>query len=242
MSRRAGVIVAIGVVVAVVLALGVALSAEDRTEPAAPARPIVYVAVGASDSVGVGAADPAREAWPVVFVERALPANTTFTNVAVSGSTTAQALTEQVPKAVAAAPDLVTVWLNVNDLRAFVDARTYGEQLREVVTALRRGGETTVLVANTPELDQLPVLAALPVPPALIEQRVDEYNQVIAQVVEDTGAVLVDLHAESEELEDAGRISDVTSSDGFHPNTEGYRIVARTFAEVYARVADQVAA
>ena len=242
MSRRAGLLAAIGVVVAVLVAVVVAVTADDREAPIGSSRPIVYVAVGASDTVGVGTTDPSREAWPVVFVERALPSDTRFTNVGVSGSTVAQALTEQVPKAVAAAPDLVTVWLNVNDLRAFVAPEEYGRQLRELVTALRRGGETTVLVANTPELDQLPVLKALPVPISLIEQRVDDYNRVIDDVVEDTGAVLVDLHGPSEDLEAEGRIPSLTSADGFHPNAAGYREVAAVFAATYDEVADEVAA
>src|SRR5439155_3713731 len=37
------------------------------------AAPLVYVAVGASESVGVGASDPLRNAWPQVFYRTALP-------------------------------------------------------------------------------------------------------------------------------------------------------------------------
>ena len=233
MSRRAGLLAALGVVAAVAVALAVALAADDRRAPAATGRPIVYVAVGASESVGVGTTDPSTEAWPVVFIREALPPGSRFTNVAVSGSTVAQALTEQVPKAVAAAPDLVTVWLNVNDLRALVEPDVYAGQLRELVTALRRGGETTVLVANTPEIDQLPVLRSLPIPPAFVEARVDEYNRVIADVVDETGAVQVDLHGPSEDFEEAGRIAALTSGDGFHPNAEGHREVAQAFTEAY---------
>ena len=103
MSRRAGLLAVLGVVAALCVAVVVALTADDRRTTDGPSRPIVYVAVGASDTVGVGTTDPSTEAWPVVFVGEALPQSTRFTNVGVSGSTVAQALTEQVPKAVAAA-------------------------------------------------------------------------------------------------------------------------------------------
>ena len=47
--------------------------------PVAPAgRPIVYVAVGASDSVGIGASDPVTQAWPQVFYRTALPRAAVF--------------------------------------------------------------------------------------------------------------------------------------------------------------------
>ena len=239
MSRRVGVFAIGGVLALVMTGVIVASPFGNSTTPRPPEQPLVYVAVGASDSVGVGAADPSTEAWPVVFADEALPANTEVVNVAVPGAKVPQALAAQVPKAVAAEPDLVTVWLNVNDLRALVDPAVYGEQLRELVTALRRGGQTTVLVANTPELDQLPVVRSSPFPPALVEERVAEYNRVIAEVVEDAGAVLVDLHSPSKELEAAGRIPSLTSDDGFHPNAEGYREVARVFAATYRRVVDQ---
>lgn len=237
MSRRGGLLAALGAVAALAVAVVVALSAGERRVPTAAGGPVVYVAVGASDSVGVGTSDPATQAWPVVFSRDALPPSSRFTNVAVSGSTVAEALAEQVPKAVAAAPDLVTVWLNVNDIRALVEPEAYGRQLRELVTALRRGGETTVLVANTPEIDQLPVLRSLPIPPGLVEARVDEYNRVIADVVDDTGAVEVDLHGPSEEFEASGRLAALTSGDGFHPNADGHREVASAFADAYRSVA-----
>lgn len=43
------------------LALTLVLSGCAATAPAAP--PPVYVALGASDSVGIGAPDPARDGW-----------------------------------------------------------------------------------------------------------------------------------------------------------------------------------
>lgn len=238
--RREGVVVKNGrvssfnaVVVALLLSLLAACgggkgSGTQATSP--PPEPIVYVAVGASDSVGVGATDPATEAWPVVLLHT-LPKGSRFTNVAVSGSTTEQALSEQVPKAVALDPDLVTVWLNVNDLRALVTPERYGEQLRTLVHQLRRGGETEVLVANTPELDSLPAIAGLGIASDLIERQVDRYNEVIEDVVGDEGAVLVDLHEPSEEAEQDGTFRSLVGTDGFHPSTAGHAKVAASFAE-----------
>ncbi len=206
----------------------------------APARP-VYVAVGASETVGVGATRPAAEAWPRVLHERAL-AGTAYVNVGVSGSTVRQALLQQLPRALAERPRVATVWLNVNDLLSGVAPQAYEADLRQLVHALRRDGGTTVLVANTPRVDALPsYLACLPDPPAaapacarpgltppppvVVRAAVAEYNAAIARVVKAEGAVLVDLHAAATARSGAR----LTSADGFHPSTAGHRAVAAAF-------------
>lgn len=199
-------------------------------------RPLVYVAVGASESVGAGADDPGTQAWTAVFHRTALPPGSTFVNLGVSGSTTAQALAEQVPPALQRAPDIVTVWLNVNDIIDRVPAERYEEQLGELVRRLRRDGESEVLVANTPEIDQLPVVTRLgPLVTAAADRSVDEYNAATARVVKEHDAVLVDLHAASERAEAEGRYASLVSADGFHPSTAGHADVASHFADAYRR-------
>ena len=219
-----------------------------RSSPEGP--PLVYVAVGASESVGVGSTDPLRNAWTQVFFRTALPRTARFVNMAVSGSTTAQALVDQVPNAVALSPRLVTVWLNVNDITHLVPPATYQAQLLSLVSALRRGGATSVLVANTPPLDQLPAYQAClaghplpgeafacpsPLPPvALIDAAVAAYNGATAQVVRQTGAVLVDLHAVGLAAEQAGTEASLVGPDGFHPSDAGHAAVAQAFAAALA--------
>jgi lysophospholipase L1-like esterase len=187
---------------------------------------MLYVAVGASDTVGVGTADPAREAWPRVFWRSTLPEGTQYKTFATSGATVATALQRQVPKAVEVQPDIVTVWLNVNDLVRFVPAETYESRLRTAVRRLRRGGRTTVLVANTPAVDQLPVVASYGIPAELARRAVQGYNAAVERVAQAEGAVLVDLHAHRIEAE-------FVASDGFHPSPAGHAAVADVFAAAY---------
>jgi lysophospholipase L1-like esterase len=214
-------------------------AAPRRTTTSAEATPDpqVYVAVGASETVGVGADDPATQAWPVVLHRRALP-EATFVDVGVSGATVGDALTGQLPRALAADPDVVTVWLAVNDALSLVPVGDYEAELGRLVHALRQGGRTEVLVGNVPPLERLPAYRAclpgsqvrdvdcvLPVVPAPAQVRatVDRFNAAIARVAKREGAVLVDL---SDERDLAG----LTSADGFHPSTRGHREVAKAFA------------
>jgi len=87
-------------------------------------RPMTYVAIGASETVGIGADDPIREGWAYVFYRTALPRAATFVNLGIPGATVADALGREVPEAVGIHPDLVTVWLNVNDIVAGVPPGT----------------------------------------------------------------------------------------------------------------------
>ena len=209
-----------------------------------PAAGPTYVAVGASETVGVGADHPRTEAWPRVLHDSTLR-RSTFVNLGVSGATVGEALAVQLPVALAAQPDVVTVWLAVNDLTHLVPVSAYEQQLRTLVHELRRGGRTTVLVGNMPPVDRMPAyLACLPgavatdvrcqlpivPPPAVVRELVASYNAAIARVVQAEAAVPVDLSQ--------GRdLSRLTSHDGFHPSTAGHRMVAAAFARALSKSA-----
>jgi len=216
-------------------------SASDRQQGTPPPTPPpVYVAVGASETVGVGA-DLPEQAWPEVLRRTRLPEGTAFTNVGISGATVGQALAQELPRALALRPTLVTVWLNVNDLISVVPVDRYETQLRQLVHALRRDGAARVLVANTPPLQILPsylacrrnptglcALAAAQ-PPEVVSAFVDSYNAAITRVTVAEGAVLVDLHGASLRSQRAGEFGALISGDGFHPSTLGHRAVADIF-------------
>lgn len=209
-------------------------------QPTAPARDggkPVYVAVGASETVGVGADQPVRQAWPRVLHDAVLRGST-YVNVGVSGSTAGEALTAQLPRALEAQPDVVTVWLAVNDITHLVPVEAYEQQLRTLVHALRQGGRTQVLVGNVPAVQDLPayraclpgapqgdVTCSLPIvpPESQVVATVDRFNAAIDRVAAAEGAEVVDLSARR-------NLTRLTSDDGFHPSTRGHRLIARSFA------------
>ena len=212
------------------------------TRVSSPAR--MYVAIGASETRGVGTDNHLRQAWPQDLF-RALPAGYTLVNFGIDGATVADALAQELPLARTLHPALATVWLNVNDLLSGVSSARYRAQLLSLIGALRSTG-ATVLVANTPPLDRLPAYLACvdpahypggcpgavprPVPtPQQVNAAVDGYNAVIASVVSQTGAVLVDLHAAGLAARARGAEPSLISGDGFHPNSAGAQLVADQF-------------
>ena len=77
--------------------LASACRGDASTAQTAP-RPLTYVAIGASDSAGVGANVPDQESWPVVL-QRKLPTGSRLVNLGVSGSLLHQAIDQQLPVA-----------------------------------------------------------------------------------------------------------------------------------------------
>jgi lysophospholipase L1-like esterase len=234
--RRRAAIAALTVASAVVT-LATGCSGGSSTEaPDAPtaAPPQTYVAVGASESVGIGADRPLVDAWPRVLYRTALDRNTVFVSAGVEGSTVADALDEQLPLALELRPTLVTVWLNVNDLAAGVPVATYERQLSQLVQALRRNDRARVLVANAPPLDQLPVYQALAgtrfPPPDEVRELVAAYNAAIERITDAQGADLVDLHTAGLDAVEDGTFASLIADDGFHPNTAGHTRIAGVFA------------
>ena len=220
-----------------------------QSTPSASAR-VVYAAIGASETYGIGAGDRYRQAWPQVFFNDVLPPSAVFYNFGIPGANTAQALRDEVPAAVAVHPTVVTVWLNVNDLISGITASAYEAELRQVLHTLRRGGQARVLVANTPDLSQLPAYrACLPNAPAggppclipagfmptpqAVAAAVAAYNAAISDAAKLEGATLVDLNLNDSQIT---LHPEWISADGFHPSTQGYAVIAKQFEEAYRRI------
>jgi acyl-CoA thioesterase I len=204
----------------------------------------VYVAIGASETVGIGAAAPERDGWTARFYRAAVPSSGVFYDLGEVGATTALAETDQVPVALSLHPDLVTVWLNTNDITHSVPVAVYEAQLDDVLSRLHRAGAARVLVANTPVLSGLPayrgclpdapaslktrcLFTAGPVPaPDQLDRLVDAYNGAVARVAARESATLVDVHCQGDM---ASLHPNWLSDDGFHPNGDGYAEIAGAF-------------
>ena len=197
-----------------------ACQSEQNVAESAP--PGVYVALGASDSVGVGADNPPTENWPAV-VHAGLPAGTRFINLGISGATLRDVLQQEVPVARDADAQWISLWSGVNDLRAGITLPTFTAQLDEVLAQLRPAGSAAdagpvIVVLNLPDLRQLPVFRMSDA--TLLDATVRQWNAAIAETAGRHGALVVDLYAHGPELVSR---PDYISSDGFHPSTAGYR-------------------
>jgi lysophospholipase L1-like esterase len=147
----------------------------------------------------------------------------------------ASALAGQVPRAERLAPDVVTVWLVVNDIVAGVPVEAYETRFDELVGRLRRVAADRLLVGNCPYLDRLPAYLAwqavgvLPEPDTA-NAIVDGYNAVIERIAARHDATLVDLRRAGLAARRAGLEPALFARDGFHPSTAGHRALAEVFS------------
>ena len=217
---------ALSSLLALALLAGCARSLGTASATATP-RPLTYVAIGASDTVGIGAGSPESESWPAVLW-RQLPAGSKLVNLGVSGSLLHDALDQQAPVAVDMNPDLITVWLSVNDYTGRVRLEQYESDLDALLGRLRSQTGAVILVGNLPDLSALPIAARLDL------HDVDRWNAAIAEVTARHQATLVDLRDTWREVK---AHPEYISSDGFHPSSSGYRRLADIF---YAAAAQQL--
>lgn len=189
------------------------------------ANPGVYVAIGASDSYGVGAADPATQSWPAVLAGF-LPLTTKFVNLGVPGITLHRAVLTEGPIALDAHPGLVTIFLAVNDIVGGVALSSYRDDLNALLDALQRRTKARVLLANLPDLTLVSALSGRPG----LGTMVAYWNGVIAAAARAHGDILVDLHAHWREL---AAHPEYVGADGLHPTAEGYRRLAAIFWQTY---------
>jgi lysophospholipase L1-like esterase len=188
-----------------------------------------YVAIGASDAVGVGATDPSREGWVPRFADL-LGDDIEVVNMGQSGALLEDALRFQLPRAIERDPDVITIWLGVNDFNALVPLSTYSAQLDAALSALRSKTHARILVGNLPDLSRVAIYASvldlLGISPTPVRNQVVRWNNEIARLADKHGATLVDVYAGWSELAEH---PEYVSADGFHPSSAGYARIAELF-------------
>jgi lysophospholipase L1-like esterase len=189
-----------------------------------------YIAIGASDTFGIGATDPYTENWPADLT-LLLKSRVHLINLGVPGMTVHTALNAELPVALDAHPALVTIWLAVNDLATNVPLDSYSHDLDTMLTRLQTvAPRARIAVGNVPDLTSVPFFYSYN--PFTLRQQIAAYNTVIADVVARHHAILVDLSGQGYNLQE---FPQYISDDGLHPSTTGYLQVAQVFYQALQR-------
>ena len=186
---------------------------------------LTYVAIGASETFGTGADDPYRQNWPTDLAALLGSNHVHLINLGVPGILIHDALSMELPIALDSHPDLVTVWLGVNDITSNVDPTSYARDLSTLISRLQANNpRARIAIANIPDLALLPAFSNAD-QQALLQQ-VQAYNDVIASVAQRYHLILVDFTTQNYNLK---AHPEYISDDGLHPTESGYQQVAKLF-------------
>ncbi len=207
---------------AAVLASGCAWtrSGGPRMLRADRAAPLVYVALGDSTVQGIGATSAAAHyvgrlhEWL-----RAVYPQARTTNLGVAGATSADVVAGQLERAIALAPDLVTLSIGPNDITGRVSVREYERHLDAIFTRLQKETGAVVVVNLLPDLAVTPRFRNDPAREAVGRLSL-EFNEALARLAREHGVEVVDLYGPSR-AEVIAR-PELVASDGYHPSDLGY--------------------
>lgn len=185
---------------------------------------ITYVAIGASDTFGIGTSDPYSDNWPSDLADK-LNQKVHLINLGIPGTTLHDALSLELPVALDSHPKLITIWLGVNDIADKVPVNSYSHDLDIMLKRLRAGAASAqILIANIPDLTLLPYFASYNQQDLL--NVINDYNLVIAQEAQQHHAIVVNMSQQNYNLRDH---PEYISNDGLHPTDLGYSQIADLF-------------
>jgi lysophospholipase L1-like esterase len=208
--------------IAAVLAAGCAWtrSGAPRMLRADRAAPIVYAALGDSTVEGIGATSAAVNYVARIHERlRAVYPQARTTNLGVAGATSADVVAGQLERAIALAPDLVTLSIGPNDITGRVSVRDYERHVDTIFTRLRKETTAVVVVNLLPDLAVTPRFRNDPARDVVGRLSI-EFNTALAARAREHGVEVVDLYGPSR-AEVMAR-PELVASDGYHPSDLGY--------------------
>ena len=186
-------------------------------------EPVVYVALGDSTGVGVGATKGGGYVARLFERVERERRGSRVVNLCVSGAETGDVLRGQLPRVAKEKPTLVTLGIGINDLTHGVEVGQFAKNYEEIVTRLRAATGAPVVVTNIPDISTAPG-----VPVFLregVRQRIALFNARIAEIAARRGLKLVDAYEQSRDVIPSH--PEFFSADGFHPSDEGYEYWAK---------------
>ncbi|HVB72218.1 MAG TPA: SGNH/GDSL hydrolase family protein [Ktedonobacteraceae bacterium] len=191
-------------------------------------KQITYVAIGASDTFGIGTDDPYTENWPTDLAGMLGASHIHLINLGIPAITIHDVLSQELPIALDSHPDLVTIWLGVNDIADSVPASSFARDLNTLLARLRANSpHARIAIANIPDLTLLPYFNRSKAFDAqALSQQIQTYNAAIDSYTRRYQAILVDLTQQNYNLQ---QHPEYISHDGLHPNDLGYRQLAKLF-------------
>jgi lysophospholipase L1-like esterase len=207
--------------------LGLLLLQACGDKPPLYHQDLLYSSVGTSGILGVGAFPLSDgDSFRIQRDLRERGRTVSLVQIGVPGANT-DIVADAVAKAAdnGMAVEFATVWVGANDLVNGLPVETFATELKALLTTLQDDMDAYVVIANLPPMQDFPNFIGDPVP-EVTEQRVKQFNAVIASQAIELGIPVVDL------ADGALSAHLVVDFDGLHPDDDGHERLAKLFMNV----------
>jgi lysophospholipase L1-like esterase len=194
---------------------------------AAASSSITYVALGDSLTAGVGV-DAYTSSYPYLLAKDIAKggAAVTLDPYAVPGVRSQYVIDNFLEKAIARDPDIVTLFIGINDIHGNVPASVFRKHYATILEALSQKTDAKIYAINLPYIGTSGLINA----PMryYFAWRIATYNEIIKELAAEYGATYVDLYAAQlpHELDPS-----YYAADAFHPNALGYTVWSQRIYE-----------
>jgi acyl-CoA thioesterase I len=194
--------------------------ASARMLPSDPDAPVMYVALGDSTVEGIGATRSELNYVGRLYARlREVYPNARVENLGVGGATSVDVLARQLDRAVALAPDLVTLSVGPNDITERVPLADYSRNIDAIFGRLASQTRAVLVVNLLPDLAVTPRFRGHEAE-AVVGRRSIEFNAALTRLAKHHGVVIVDLYEPSRREVPAR--PELMAGDGYHPSDVGY--------------------
>lgn len=188
-------------------------------------KSLTYVAAGDSTAVGQGASDVAHT-YPYQVAEHLAQngATVNYSNVAVGGAETEDVITAQLPKIIAADPDVVTISVGANDMTHLHTNASILANDKTIIDTLLQQTNAQIYIMDIPNF-----YAATLLPPwyvKILEFKIRSLNPELL-ALDQSRVHVIDIHNYG--WSQYPNLAATVSSDQFHPNDLGYQNWANAF-------------
>jgi len=183
--------------------------------------PIVYVALGDSTGVGVGARDGGYVARVFKRLLERRPGSK-LSNLCVSGADTADLIRGQLDRGVALNPDLVTVGIGINDIGHGMTLEQFSKNYEQIISTLKEKTHAQIVLSNIPDISTAP---RIPGPlRGEYQRQIVQFSRRLGEIANRYGVTVFDVHTITKA--ELPSHPEYFSADGFHPSDQGYELWA----------------
>jgi len=183
--------------------------------------PVVYVAIGDSTGLGLGARNGGGYVDLLLARIQQTHPGSRLINLSTGWATTADVLSQHMKRFPVEQVTLVTVSIGLNDLLQGVSDEQFAGNYEEIISLLEKTG-AQLIVTNLPDISSAPMLARFERED--LTRAVALFNKRIEEIAERHNVPVVNLYQLSSAV--VPSYPDFFSTDGLHPSDAGYQFWA----------------